>query len=196
MPSIDLTDSAREAIERAADGEGIRTLRVVITDTFEHRMHFDEPTAADVSIPFGSIAVVMDPVSASRADGLSIDYVLRAEGAGFVVTNPNEPRVRQMTAHELKVLIESAREFVLVDVRTEQERAIARIDGSRLLDERSYEELVALDRNTPLVFQCHHGIRSQAAAEHFLREGFRNVYNLEGGIDAWSTMVDPRVARY
>jgi len=47
------------------------------------------------------------------------------------------------------------------------------------------------------VFHCHHGIRSQSAAEYFLREkGFRNLYNLRGGIDAWSQLVDPSVPRY
>ncbi len=101
-----------------------------------------------------------------------------------------------MTPHELKLLMESGREFLLVDVRTEEERAIARIEGSQLLDQEAYEALAGLDRSAAIVFQCHHGIRSQAAAEYFLREGFRNVYNLEGGIDAWSRMVDPRVARY
>jgi rhodanese-related sulfurtransferase len=40
------------------------------------------------------------------------------------------------------------------------------------------------DRDTPIVFQCHHGVRSQHAAEYFRRQGFRNLYNLRGGIDA------------
>ena len=54
----------------------------------------------------------------------------------------------------------------------------------------------SLDPKTPIVFQCHHGVRSQQAAEYFRREGFRNLYNLRGGIDAWSQFVDPSVPRY
>ena len=46
------------------------------------------------------------------------------------------------------------------------------------------------------MFHCHHGGRSQRAAEHFLALGFRNVANLAGGIDAWSQEVDPSVPRY
>ena len=46
------------------------------------------------------------------------------------------------------------------------------------------------------MFHCHHGTRSHAAAEGYLRKGFRNVYNLTGGIDAWSREVDPTVRRY
>ena len=81
-------------------------------------------------------------------------------------------------------------------VRTEEERATASIAGSRLLDEAYGRELEALDRSTPLVFQCHHGGRSARAAAHYLALGFREVYNLVGGIDAWSTEVDGSVARY
>ena len=84
----------------------------------------------------------------------------------------------------------------LVDVRTEEERAIATIDGSRLLDQAYHDALLLRDRDTPIVFQCHHGIRSQNAAEYFRREGFRNLYNLAGGIDAWSVLVDTSVPRY
>lgn len=107
------------------------------------------------------------------------------------------PRIRQISAPDLKAMIDSGRPFELFDVRTEDERALASIEGSRLLDQKGYDYLLALDRDTPIVFQCHHGIRSQSAAEHCLHErGFRNLYNLRGGIDAWSLLVDPSVPRY
>ena len=47
-----------------------------------------------------------------------------------------------------------------------------------------------------MVFQCHHGMRSQSAAEYVRGHGFRNLYNLSGGIDAWSRTVDPSVPLY
>ena len=84
----------------------------------------------------------------------------------------------------------------LVDVRTDHERAIAAIEGSRLLDRAYHDALIQRDRDTPIVFMCHHGIRSRAAAEYFRDRGFTNLYNLSGGIDAWSTLVDPTVPRY
>ena len=104
--------------------------------------------------------------------------------------------IAQLSAPELKTLIDSGTPFQLVDVRTDGERAIARIDGSRLLDKPYYDALLLLERDAPLVFVCHHGIRSQGAAEHFQREGFRRLYNLRGGIDAWSLLVDSSVPRY
>jgi monothiol glutaredoxin len=104
--------------------------------------------------------------------------------------------IRQLSAPDLKALLESGTAIELVDVRTEEERAIATIDGSRLLDQAFHDALLLRDRDAPIVFQCHHGIRSQQAAEYFRGEGFRNLYNLRGGIDAWSLLVDPSVPRY
>jgi monothiol glutaredoxin len=54
----------------------------------------------------------------------------------------------------------------------------------------------ALPKDTPLAFHCHSGGRSRGAAEHFLKLGFKNVYNLTGGIEGWSRDVDPSVPRY
>ncbi len=108
----------------------------------------------------------------------------------------DHPPIRQLSAQELREQLESGTALELVDVRTDQERAIARIEGPRLLDRSYHDALLLLDRDTPIVFQCHHGIRSQQAAEYFRQHGFRNLYNLRGGIDAWSVLVDPQVPRY
>jgi monothiol glutaredoxin len=108
------------------------------------------------------------------------------------VTDP----IRQLTAPELKAMLDSGVAIELVDVRTEQERAIARIEGSRLLDQPYHDALILRERHTPIVFQCHHGIRSQHAAEYFRQRGFTNLYNLHGGIDSWSMYVDHAVPRY
>ena len=115
---------------------------------------------------------------------------------GQNITANEPPPIHQLPASELKALIESGTPFELVDVRTDQERKLATINGSRLLDQSYHDVLLHLDPNTPIVFQCHHGIRSQQAAEYFRRAGFRKLYNLQGGIDAWSQFVDPSVPRY
>ena len=104
--------------------------------------------------------------------------------------------IQQLTAPELKAMIDGGATFEFVDVRNEWERDLARITGSRLLDQAYHDYLLTLDRRTTLVFQCHHGIRSQSAAEYCQSLGFENLFNLRGGIDAWSQLVDPSVARY
>ena len=115
---------------------------------------------------------------------------------GDNTTAHEPPPIRQLSAPDLQALLESGTAIELVDVRTEEERAIATIDGSRLLDQAYHDALLLRDRDTPIVFQCHHGVRSQYAAEYFRDQGFRNLYNLRGGIEAWSMLVDPSVPRY
>lgn len=104
--------------------------------------------------------------------------------------------IHQISAPELKALIDGGTPLELIDVRTPEEAAIARIEGARLLDQALHDELLQRPPDTPLVFQCHHGIRSQHAARYFRERGFTTLYNLSGGIDAWSVLVDPSVPRY
>jgi monothiol glutaredoxin len=56
----------------------------------------------------------------------------------------------------------------------------AKIEGAQHFDQGAQEKLAKLDRATPLYFHCHHGGRSQQAAEHYLRQGFKEVYNVAG----------------
>ena len=118
------------------------------------------------------------------------------QSVGDNITENGPPPVRELSTPKLKALIESGTPFELVDVRTDEEREFAKIDGSRLLDQSYHDALRSLDPNTPIVFQCHYGVRSRQAAEYFRHLGFRNLYNLRGGIDAWSQFVDPSVLRY
>jgi monothiol glutaredoxin len=104
--------------------------------------------------------------------------------------------VQRLAVREFASWRAEGRTFVLVDVRTEQECAIARIDGARRLDADTAAWLDDAPRDTVLVFQCHHGVRSRAAAHRYAALGFTNVFNLEGGIDAWSCEVDPNVPQY
>ncbi len=88
-------------------------------------------------------------------------------------------------------------EAKLVDVRTDEEYAIAKITGAMLVNsQEKAAEILALPKDTPLIFQCHHGMRSLQAAIWFQQKGFTNVINLSGGIDAWSQDVDPTIPRY
>jgi monothiol glutaredoxin len=104
--------------------------------------------------------------------------------------------IRQLSVTDLKAMLDEKTPIELVDVRTEEEREMASIDGARLLDQAYHDELMTKDKATPIVFHCHHGGRSQQAAEYFRQQGFTNVSNVAGGIDAWSLNVDPSVPRY
>jgi monothiol glutaredoxin len=103
--------------------------------------------------------------------------------------------VKQIDVRTLKGLLEKG-PIELFDVRTPDERAKASISGAQHFDAAAQQKLAQLDKETPIFFHCHHGGRSQQAAEHYLRQGFKNVHNVAGGIDAWSQQIDPSLARY
>lgn len=195
-PRIAVTPAAAQAFRDAREAEG-EELHLTVSPTYQHDLFFAAPAEGAVAVDAGGIAIYVDPESARRADGVSIDYVTGPFGAGFRIKNPNEPpRVMQLPVEDLKAMLDRGEGLALFDVRTDRERAIAVIAGARHLDGEGQAYLEGLDKATPIVFHCHHGMRSQAAAERALAQGFTRVYNLRGGIDAWSLTIDPSVPRY
>ena len=194
-PSLSITEAAQRAITAAAEGE-TGSLRIEISPQFEYALSIDEAKPGDLTVKASGLSIVLDRQSASRADGLRIDYSDGENGGGFKIENPNEPaKVRQISVSDLKALLEQGA-LELFDVRTSEERAKASIRGAQHFDQAAQDKLGKLDHDTPLYFHCHHGGRSQQAAEHYLRQGFKRVHNVVGGIDAWSREIDPSVPRY
>jgi monothiol glutaredoxin len=127
---------------------------------------------------------------------MSIDFVDGPKGTAFKIDNPNEPpRVKPIGAKELKAMLDAGK-VELFDVRPDDERARASIAQAKKLDAAGQKHLLGLKKDAAVALHCHHGMRSRGAAEELLREGFTNVYNLEGGIEAWSREVDPAVPHY
>ena len=88
-------------------------------------------------------------------------------------------------------------DLTLVDVRPPEERALAAVpEPVAALEDGGLERLLALPKDRPLAFLCHHGVRSAQAAEYFRAHGFGETYNVEGGIEAWALEVDADVPRY
>ena len=87
----------------------------------------------------------------------------------------------------------------LIDVREPEEWEICQLPGAELLPlSRFGEEFqqVLSDPSQTLLLYCHHGVRSAHAAMFLKRQGYTDVVNLAGGIDAWSVEVDPSIRRY
>ena len=88
-------------------------------------------------------------------------------------------------------------EVVLLDVREHDELALAAVEGALHIPMREIPaRLGELDPAKPLVVMCHSGGRSRRVAEFLKGNGFPNVFNLNGGIDAWSTQIDSQIPRY
>jgi rhodanese-related sulfurtransferase len=110
---------------------------------------------------------------------------------------------QQISAPELQQRLLQGESLQLVDVREEEELQLARLShpvlhlalsqSSRWLPGLEHQ----LERDRPVVVLCHAGIRSwQFCCWLIEHQGYRDVWNLRGGIEAWSVEVDPSVPRY
>ena len=107
--------------------------------------------------------------------------------------------MRQLTVQQLHAMMAAEPEARphLLDVREPWEFQLARIAGSELMPMQQVPNKVEeIDRSHPTVVICHHGTRSQQVVAFLERMGFKNLHNLQGGIDAWARQVDSRVALY
>lgn len=102
-----------------------------------------------------------------------------------------------ITVRDLKERMDKGDTVFLLDVREPHEFSLAKIDGSVLIPLGQLpNSLDQLDKNSEIVAYCHKGMRSADAVGFLLQQGFPNVKNLIGGIEAWSIEIDPSVPRY
>lgn len=102
-----------------------------------------------------------------------------------------------ITPKELKARLDKGEKLVLLDVREQWEYDLAKLNGSTLIPLGTLpQSLAKLSRDAEIIAICHHGMRSADATNFLLQQGFPNVKNLVGGIDAWSAQVDGSVPRY
>ena len=105
--------------------------------------------------------------------------------------------MKQIRPQELSALLSQAAPPVVLDVREPWEIATASLTGSVAIPMHEITtRLSELSAKQPIVCLCHHGMRSLQVAMFLERNGFETVYNLAGGINAWSLDVDPTVPTY
>lgn len=113
--------------------------------------------------------------------------------------------IDQVRPSQLPSWLQSAgsagRQPIVLDVREpwEVQTASVRPDGFELVTIPMNEipgRLAQLDAGRPVACLCHHGARSQRVAMFLAQQGFAQVANIAGGIEAWSLEHDPGVPRY
>lgn len=90
----------------------------------------------------------------------------------------------------VKAWLDAGRDFSFIDVRTPQEVARAQIPQAEALDYDNPDKYMSLPKDRTIVFSCKSGARSLDVAAYFVGHGFKNVYSMRGGIDAWRTEID------
>src|ERR1700734_3444613 len=104
----------------------------------------------------------------------------------------------ELSDTEMKSLLDSGADVMLLDVREPWEYEAARIAGSKLvpmgeIPARFNQELAP---DSHIVVVCHHGVRSMNVTAWLRQQGFEKVQSLRGGIDRWAREIDPSVPLY
>ena len=107
------------------------------------------------------------------------------------------PQVREIDVSELARRRNSGEDLAILDVREEWERDICALEPAIAIPLNLLPENVEkLPKDNALVVLCHHGMRSLRAANWLRANGFDNVVNLAGGIDAWAQRIDRQMKVY
>ena len=126
----------------------------------------------------------------ARSGNLPVDEVVQA-----IEASEQTDRQMQLSPAEAAALLAEDR-AQLVDIRTREEFDAVHIEGATFFTQELMRELPGWDREKLIVFVDHQGQRSMDAAAYFTGHGMENVRALRGGIDAWSTDLDPSLPRY
>jgi adenylyltransferase/sulfurtransferase len=146
---------------------------------------------------FRTIAVRRDPACPSCGTR-TITAPVAYDDVACDVPTPARPMLVESDPETVRALLASKGDAVfLLDVREPHEWAIAHIAGASLVPLRTIPARVQdIPRDRTVVVYCHHGMRSRMAGEYLVDQGYGDVVNLAGGIDAWSATVDPSLPRY
>ena len=107
------------------------------------------------------------------------------------------PAMKEITPTDLKALIDNKADFQLIDVREPHEYEICNLSGELIPLSQIPESIDKIDKNRQVVIHCRSGARSGQAIKWLEQNhGLTNLYNLKGGILAWSDQIDPTVTKY
>jgi len=105
--------------------------------------------------------------------------------------------MQTITSLELKTKLDAGEKPVLLDVREAWEYALCSIEGSINISMPNIEQMLdELKTDVETIVICHHGMRSFQIGNYLEGNGFNQIANLEGGVDAWAKTVDAKMAQY
>lgn len=198
-PTVRLTPAAAEFLRGVIANSGSDMVAEISVDAQFASCLCIEPRRKDaIATEVEGVPLQFDLASARRADGLSIDWedIDRGPSWSFVYPNAPVPKpVRAISPADADARVRAGT-LTIVDLRPAQERALAPLPVPFLHMDDGTHEIRNLPPDAPLACLCHRGDRSYYAAEHFLQLGHRDVYHVEGGIDAWADSVDASIPHY
>lgn len=105
--------------------------------------------------------------------------------------------IKEITVQELKQMQEAGEDFCLIDVRNPDEFEYCNLNGELICMSEIPDSCTKIPKDKKVIVHCHHGGRSRKVIAWLQdTKGYENLYNLTGGIHAWSTEIDTNVPIY
>jgi rhodanese-related sulfurtransferase len=104
--------------------------------------------------------------------------------------------MKEISVQELKEKMDDGEDFQLIDVREDFEYEMSNLGGELIPLSGITIESGKIEKNKPVVVMCRSGKRSAAAIMQLEQQGFKDLYNLKGGILAWADEIDPEIQVY
>jgi rhodanese-related sulfurtransferase len=104
--------------------------------------------------------------------------------------------MKEISVQELKEKMDNNEDFQLIDVREEFEYEVSNLGGVLIPLGGILIEADKIAKDKPVVMQCRSGKRSAAAIMQLEQLGYNNLYNLQGGMLAWQSEIDPTISVY
>ena len=105
--------------------------------------------------------------------------------------------MKSLTVQMLDKALKDGTNYQLIDVRETWEFELGHLMNAHHVPLSTIPDFMeTADIDAQYVFICHHGMRSARAAGYAIAQGFENVFNLTGGVAAWSALVDPKFPTY
>ena len=108
----------------------------------------------------------------------------------------NLKRIPEISVIDLKLLMDSSKSPVLIDVREPHEVEIASIGGTLIPLKTLPDRMQEIPKDVPVVIYCRSGGRSDKACEFLIAQGYSNVKNMAGGVLDWADKIDPKMTKY
>ncbi len=182
-PELHFSQRALEQLVRLAAGQPVR---IELDARGDSHLSVSQRQSSDIELSVGDIVVVMDVLTATRADGLRVDYL--PEPGGFIVSHA---KVTPITAARFTEMLAMQEPLLVVDCRTLAEYSTGSVPGAEHLNQALLEHLAGANEERTVVFVCRNGSRSSNVAEHFAVLNGTPARYLEGGLERWRSTGAP-----
>ena len=162
----------------ATHGGGVH---LEVPKNFEYDIGVGPKNSGQIETIVDGVPFYMSRGSAKRANGISLDFKDGPNG-GVLIDNPNEPTFQDIAVSDVESWLADNPTAKVYQIGV---GADALLPFTTIFDATAHQEINDLSKDHPIAFMCMMGVRSQQAAKSLAFQGYTNIFNIVGGLNAW-----------